>query len=66
MNEDMRYIADDGTVLTDELVEELAAEAENGFANSILTPVDGRPWEKETSTGSSKGGNDDRLPNPLV
>ena len=45
MNEDMKYIAADGTVLTDELVEELAAEAENGFVNSVLTPVDGRPWE---------------------
>lgn len=47
MNEEM-YIAADGTVLTDELVEELAAEAENGFANSVLTPVEGRPWETRT------------------
>ena len=48
MNEHDAYVASDGTVLTDDLVDELAAEAENGFANSILTPVEGRPWQAET------------------
>lgn len=44
---EMQYIASDGTVLTDELVDQLAAEAENGFANSVLEPTPGRPWETE-------------------
>lgn len=40
-----QYIASDGTVLTDELIDRLADEAENGFANSTLEAVGGRPWE---------------------
>lgn len=44
---DRLYVASDGTVLSDELVTQLASEAENGFSNSILEPVDGRPWETD-------------------
>jgi hypothetical protein len=44
---DRRYIASDGTVLTDELVERLASEAGSGFTNSTLEPVEGCPWETD-------------------
>lgn len=40
-----QWIAADGTVLTDALVEELADEAEAGFPNSTLTP-ELSPWRK--------------------
>ena len=46
-NTNKQYIASDGTVLTDELVEKLATEAENGFPNSTLETVEGHPWETD-------------------
>ena len=40
------HIAADGTVLTDELVSQLAGEAEAGFPNSVLTSEDPAPWRR--------------------
>lgn len=44
----MNYIAENGTPITDELIEKWAAEAESGFPGAIVTPVEGRAWEKDT------------------
>jgi hypothetical protein len=40
------YIAADGTVLTDDLVAELAAEAESGLASTELTR-EPAPWHRK-------------------
>ena len=40
-----RYTTDNGTVITDAMVERWAEDAEQGFAHSTVTPVTGRPWE---------------------
>ena len=44
----MNYIAENGTPITDELVEKWAAEAEAGFPDAIVEPFEGRAWEKDT------------------
>ena len=43
-----QYIADNGTVITDDMVDRWARDAETGFPNSIVEPVEGRPWEAHT------------------
>ena len=48
------FIAADGTVMTPELVAELATEAEQGFPNSTLEPASGRPWEHYSEPMTSK------------
>lgn len=40
------FVAADGTVMTDALVEELASEAENGFKNSQLIPLQNSPFSR--------------------
>ena len=37
-----RYIAENGTEITDELVDRWAEEAENGFPGAEVTPFEGR------------------------
>lgn len=39
------YIADNGTEITDEMVARWAQEAEDRFPDSIIEPIQGRPWE---------------------
>ena len=39
-----RYIAENGTEITDELVDRWAEEAENGFPGAEVTPFEGRAW----------------------
>lgn len=41
----MDYIASNGALFTDEDIIRWAAEAEAGFPNTSLDPVEGRPWE---------------------
>ena len=43
-----RYIAENGTEITDELVDRWAEEAENGFPGAEVTPFEGRAWEADT------------------
>lgn len=43
----MKYIADTGETFTDEDIERWADDVEAGFVNSVVEPVDGRPWEVE-------------------
>ena len=43
----MDYIAENGTPITDQLVEKWAAEAEAGFPGATVEPFEGRAWEKE-------------------
>jgi hypothetical protein len=43
-----QYIADNGTVITDDMVEKWAAEAEGGFSGADVTPFEGRAWETHT------------------
>jgi hypothetical protein len=40
-----KYVAADGTVLTDEVVEDLAREAEHGFPDADLTD-EPAPWSR--------------------
>ncbi|PJM75842.1 hypothetical protein [Bifidobacterium simiarum] len=42
------YIAENGTEITDELVDKWAEEAENGFPDAEVTPFEGRAWETDT------------------
>lgn len=42
------YIAENGTEITDELVDRWAEEAENGFPGAQITPFEGRAWETDT------------------
>jgi predicted transcriptional regulator len=42
------YVADDGTLITEDMIDEWAKEAESGFANSTVTPFEGRAWETRT------------------
>lgn len=44
-----RYTTDNGTVITDAMVERWAEDAEQGFAHSTVTPVTGRPWKHAPS-----------------
>lgn len=43
-----RYIAENGTEITDELVDRWDEEAENGFPGAEVTPFEGRAWEADT------------------
>ena len=43
-----QYIADNGTVITDEMVDRWARDAEEGFPDSIVEPFEGRAWETRT------------------
>ncbi|WEV66004.1 hypothetical protein [Bifidobacterium sp. ESL0764] len=40
-----KFIADNGTVITDEMVDQWAQEAENGFQGAEIRPFEGRAWE---------------------
>lgn len=42
------YIAENGTGITDELVDKWAREAEDGFPGAEVTPFEGRAWETRT------------------
>ncbi|BDR53493.1 hypothetical protein KIM372_14000 [Bombiscardovia nodaiensis] len=42
------YMSDDGTVISEEMIDKWAGEAERGFEGSQLQAVDGRPWEGRT------------------
>lgn len=44
------YIADNGTEITYDMVARWAQEAENGFPDSIIEPIQDRPWETEGQT----------------
>jgi hypothetical protein len=48
------YITDDGFAITDEMVDRWAADAEAGFPDSTVTPVDGRPWKSAISLMTTK------------
>ncbi|BDR52274.1 hypothetical protein KIM372_01810 [Bombiscardovia nodaiensis] len=40
------YLSQDGTAITDEMVDRWADEAENGYPDSAdIRPAEGRPWE---------------------
>ncbi|QIM15814.1 ribbon-helix-helix protein, CopG family [Leucobacter insecticola] len=41
-----KYVAADGTVLTDEVIAQLAREAELGFPNSKLSRDEVAPWKR--------------------
>jgi len=45
------YIADNGTIITEAMIDEWADQADNAFRGAPLTvtPVEGRPWEAVTS-----------------
>ena len=43
-----QYIADNGTVITDDMVDRWAKDAEEGFPDSIVEPFEGRAWETRT------------------
>jgi len=45
------YIADNGTIITEAMIDEWAAQADNAFQGAPveITPVEGRPWERTTS-----------------
>lgn len=43
-----KYIAENGTEITDELVDRWAREAEDGFPGAEVTPFKGRAWETKT------------------
>ena len=45
-----QYIADNGTVITDDMVDRWASDAENGFPGSIVEPFEGRAWETHTES----------------
>ena len=40
-----QHIADNGTVITDDMVARWAKDAENGFPNRTVESVEGRPWK---------------------
>ena len=41
----MTYIADNGTQVTEEMIDQWAKEADDGFPGTVLTPFEGRAWE---------------------
>lgn len=43
-----KYIAENGTEITDELVDQWAKEAEEGFPGAQITRFEGRAWEADT------------------
>jgi hypothetical protein len=42
------YIDENGTEITDEMVDSWATEAEEGFPGAIVKPFEGRAWEGDT------------------
>ena len=46
-----KYLAQDGTPITEAMIDQWALEAENAFqdADVTVTPFEGRPWETKTS-----------------
>lgn len=42
------YVTDDGTVVTEAMIERWEHDVEEGFPHSTVSPVQGRPWEVVT------------------
>ncbi|EIK84435.1 MULTISPECIES: hypothetical protein [Gardnerella] len=42
------YTAENGFVITDDIVDKWAAEAEGNFSGATVTEFSGRAWEDET------------------
>lgn len=40
-----KYVADNGTIITDDMVNQWAQEAENGFQGAEFRLFEGRTWE---------------------
>ncbi len=47
----VEYIADNGTIITEAMIDQWAAEADTAYrdADVSITAVEGRPWEKSTT-----------------